>query len=411
MNNSKGFTLIELLVGITILVIISVPLLRAIATSAQTNSRAKTQMKATTAAENLFEEFRTLKMDELEAKVGEYVDSANPNDASVDATGKITYTIKDESEMSADLPDGYYATVELDPNMYPNANGLNISSFESVSVRNSAIYTMEPDYDQHAYEEFKRRSETGLTPKDEAYFKEFLNRYIIIDIDKTGTATDDEGNEIDLCRVKLTIEYRLTNYSSILPTGSNNHIFKSTEAVLFDNATSKKPINGVYMFYYPRYLACTHGSDKEKIIINNTDNMPVYVYLTAMDTGVDAEKAHSYKPTIDITENQNSDPDDKAYIQLRTNLLNKNASTNLRTPYSQKDTNTYSVKAVLNYKGGAGNNLTGEAASKEVRCGDINGKNLYSDDTPDRIYKMKVRVYDESGTEVVEMDGTKLKQY
>ena len=406
-NNNKGFSLIELLVGITILGIVSVPLLRAFATSAQTNAKAKVQMKATTAAENVMEDFRNLTVDDLQAKVDEYIDTDNVNDATVTASGVITYTIRDNAEMRADLPDGYYAEVTLDPNMYPNTNSLNLADFETVSIKDNAIFTMDDEYDKRAYEEFVTRSATCTHPKDFEYFKDNLIRRITIDVNKTGTDTDDEGNDVDLCRVKIKIEYQLQNYSTILEDGKDRYI--TTEAVLFDNATSKKPLQGVYLFYYPRYQAATSG--KDIIIVNNGDNFPIYSYVTAMDTATDAEKKAIYSPRILITENQ-GDVNAKAYTTLRTNLLKTSASTELRTPYSKGDVAAnYGIKADLQYKGSVVNNQSGDTAAKTLSCGDINGKALFAEDTPVRIYKMRILIKDNDGKEVVELDGTKLKQY
>ncbi len=160
-KNNNGFTLLEVLVAMVILTIVCVPLLRSFATSAQTNAKAKLQMKSTTAAENVMEKVKNMSADELKDITTTY--SGSYSDKS------IYFEINDNSEMKADLPTGYYASVELEADgvagdyAYPNANSLNLSDFNPISVRDCAIYTMIDTYDNDAYDEFVNRNSAYKT--------------------------------------------------------------------------------------------------------------------------------------------------------------------------------------------------------------------------------------------------------
>lgn len=58
--NNAGFSLVELLVGVTILSIIVVPIMRSFTTSALTSSRAQSMQNATSVAEKVMEEVKTI---------------------------------------------------------------------------------------------------------------------------------------------------------------------------------------------------------------------------------------------------------------------------------------------------------------------------------------------------------------
>lgn len=433
-SNNSGFSLLEVLIAMIILAIACVPLLRAFGTSAQTNAKAKIQMKATTAAENLMESIKKLDNEGLEQLIVNYSDSANVNDAVVsdetDASGKtigrkIVLTVNDNAEMNGDLPDGYSAVVTMEASgttgdeAYPNANGLNLSDFEPISVRDCAIYTMDSDFDDAAYEVFKQRNEkyamkfaTGvITVHDLDYFKKNLKRDMIITVEKVGTYLDDDGEEQPTIRVKLNIKYTLKEGNVV-----EDKEYEATSAYLFDNTSSHKALNGIYLFYYPRYVAAEQhlGQKYENIVVYNTYNINTNVYITAINGAADYNTKHtSYidDARCNITVNEGApDANGKGYITLRTNLLDVNSVTNLRTPYSKGDSNTYKLGFKCTYNSD-GSSVTDTAdVVKMLTISDIDGKTFSTDDTPIRIYRIRVEIKDPDGNVITEMDGTKLKQ-
>lgn len=438
-KDNMGFTLLEVLVAMAILTIISVPLLRAFATSAFTNRKAKIEMVCTTASENLAEDFRDVPVDDIiddfsAIKVDDFTsDPTNPDDNRymVNADGTYTFEIRNLADMRSNLPEGFYATVDLDPTYYPNANSLNLSQIEPVSLKDSAIYTMADDLDAKAYKIFEERSadakalDSTKEQHDAAWFKDNLTRIITITIDKkgetdvpvketsSGTPSGAPMKTIDLVKVNLTIEYEIENYSKYFSSSDDGYL-KSVNAYLYDNTSSKREFNSVYLFFYPRYAAGEASVGKEprdRIFIENVGEVKTNVYLTELEGAADAVKKANYHThkclNVIVKENPAEiTADTKAALTLRTNL-------NTGVPYSSADTDPAKGKLDMNlvYQNNAGTRKTTstEQAAKIVKAANTDGKTLDSADTPNRIYKMFVRIFDQNGDEFMTFDGTKLE--
>lgn len=472
-KNNAGFTLLEVLVAVIILAIISVPLLRSFATAAQTNQKAKIEATCTNAAENVAEGCRNVKADDIVeryigkefeasdydatsgAYVYEVVDDTSPvygNKAELTDDGVYTITVKNQDSMSSGMPEGYYCEITLDPSVYKNSNEVNLAQIEPVSIKDSAIFTMEEDFDSKAYDMFVQRSKTSGLPikKDKEWFKENLTRNITFDIDYTGTVkadkdgklavADGDGNypegteDVDIVNVVMTVEYILegSDASSVLPLGQQNLVY--TTAYLFDNSTERVPLSSIYLFYYPRYSAgcakpaksSTNNMGRDNIIVNNLENVEANLYITALKGAENENKLQSYCNLkalgLNIFENPASTAD-KGALVLRTNM-------NTGAPYNKQDKALHADKGSLlvslKYMNASKTiNISDEAAGKFLSAANTDGKVLNVDDTPNRIYKMKVKVYDdqppqtvydESGNSIGEMknpvvdfDGTKLE--
>lgn len=463
--NNAGFTLLEVLVAMIILAVVSVPLIRSFATATRTNRRAKIEMQCTNAAENLAEIFRDSKVEDLITRfsastentvtIEEGKDVTDIYDASKTYKNQDIYTfqIKNQDDMNADLPDGYYAEVVLDSSYYPNANGLNLSQIEPVSIKDSAIYTMDPNFDKEAYKIFleknkkanaERPGDYGLinTNDDEAlkYLKDNLTRKITIVIDKRGeadapssvtpavtpgttpAASPAVAEKINLVKVSLIITYQAKGSwadSKFYPADRTAVEVLNTD--LFDNSTSLQELNSVYLFFYPRYKAASNNNDE--IVVENIENIDTKLYLSALTGATDEGMRSIYtagkhqRLTI-IEEPEGSQ--ENAKILLRTNLVKD-------VPYSQYSANDGTLLMNLTYKNFTGSIAkTGTDAQDFVRASNIDGKTLDKEDTPKRIYKMTVSIYDDAAPEVisvspgvtppatskkpvVEFDGTKLE--
>ena len=451
-SNNSGFTLLEVLVAMVILTIVCVPLLRSFATSAQTNAKAKIQMRSTLAAQNVMEQVKNMTVEELDDFVAsnEIAGSTPSGVDSRDHWLKIDNdSLLDSDPMKADLPDGYYTEVKLEADgntiinpstgsgasagyAYPNANSLNLSEFSPISVRDCAIYTMESTYDSDAYTVFKDRNDaytavSAIAPTyTEDDFKVGLTRLIEINTERVagGTYTDAEGNTIDLVKVNLKITYTIPNSLHVVDSGKNQYI--ATDVSLFDNSSSHQPLNGIYLFYYPRYIAA--ASNKDLIKVSNTAGVKTNIYLVALSGAVDATTPEGInyvtngKQKIDITDVA-LDAEGKGALTLRTNLLQTNAVTTLKTPYSSKDTNDYRIGFRLSYKAGGTaypnvdwttdpENYSGNANAAIVglNIGNVDGKSIIKGNTRVRIYRVTVDVYDSNDNRISTMEGTKLRQ-
>ncbi len=441
-KNNSGFTLLEVLVAMIILAIMSVPFARSFATATQTNRKARIEAKCNNAAENIAESFRNVKVEEL---VDKYNTASYPV---VTTSGVYTFEIHDQDLIKSNMPDGYYATVTLDPSYYENANGLNLSQIAPVSIKDSAIYTMEEQFDNKAYAIFEERNKseragenihnykyiTGTAPDfatenltdKYAFLRENLYRTITITIKKRGqveapnqvTPSGESPEMVDLVEVTMKVEYELKDYSGkFFAATSENEKLTFIDTYLFDNSVTKQKYRGAYLFFYPRYAAGSiAGSKRDTINIENYDNIDSYVYLVALSGAADESTKKEIYGTnkglhVNLYEDYNSSMEESA-ITLRTNL-------NTKVPYSSKDTSG-DIKYNLSYF----NKLKSILDSKLITTQNVDGKSLDKDEAPVRIYKMIVRIYDDKapttittpsgGTidvknPVIEFDGTKLE--
>ena len=175
-----------------ILMVVSIPLLHAFVTTAYTNRDASRLMSATDAAENIMEKFEYQDIEELVNlyNVGDNVVTVD-NTSSPYNMEKYSFVIKNSSDLPDDMPDGYYAKVTLDPDLYPNANSLNVADIKSMSAAEAAVYTMSDTYDKGVYDQFVtwntdwyNSNPVAYLQKDENFFKDNLKRHITVSINK-----------------------------------------------------------------------------------------------------------------------------------------------------------------------------------------------------------------------------------
>jgi len=422
--NNKGFSLLEVLIAMVILVIVSIPLIRSFVTSAMTNSKAKVLMRATDCAENMMENLEYMSLAELKARY----EISSQNAVTVDADDKYTFVIRDVADMPVSLPDGYYIKLVADPGAYPNANALNLAEVKSMSIPDTAVYNMPVLYDESIYNIFRQwnyeaNEDQGLfyqeAPTD--YFKKSLTRSIDITIDKKGTGTDEAGKEVDLVAVNVSLHYYFASqglYNNYLPPSQNEYVVAEKE--IYNNVTTKKELENLFVFYQPRYLATVSGN-KDKITIHNEGNVAANVFICAQVGVPDLEYKFQYYheltgPDITIIENPSgavSDAD--GAIRLFTNLSGN-------APYSSIPTESGVVedgKILCNlvYQNPAGTQKeTGMNAVKILDGRDLDGKVLIGSNTKNRIYKVYVTIMSPDGADVdsdddvlLELDGTKLE--
>jgi len=433
--NNSGFSLLEVLIAMVILCLVSIPLLHSFVTTAKTNGRAKILMRATDCAENLMESAEYKSVEEL---VEDYRNSGNTvNDdwgygkwnellanqpiTAADSQGAYVVELTNPADIPVALPDGYKVYMMLDPNLYPNANGLNVADVKSISMKDTAVYEMSEIYDETIYNRFAEWSKTayedkGYPHKKEApYFEENLSRTLEITIDKKGEVLNAEGDTIDLVTVNLDILYYFRSnslYQNILPVERSKYAEETKE--LYNNLSSKEPLDGIFVFYQPRYKANNAGN-RDNIVVNNPDNVPVNVMLAAQLGTADAVSKSQYfnaatGPNVTVVENPSG------------GIAGADAATTLFTNLS--DTAPYSAVALedgtvpdngdilcnLSYQNPAGTQKrTGDDAVACLDVRNLDGKALIGNNVKKRIYKIAVAVLDQQGNLFLELDGTKLE--
>lgn len=419
--NNGGFSLIEVLVAMVILAIVSIPLLHSFVTTARTNAKAKIIMRATDVAENTVEAFKHQDVETLIARYSAGTgNSVTVTDGMQSGTyqeeddGIVNFSIANQADFSLNLPEGYYMEVELNPNLYLNANSVNMAEMNTVSATTSGVYRMLNDFDNMVYETFALRSANapagyGYVQKDEVYFKENLKRELLVTIEKKGTATDANGEEVELVTVKCKLKYTLADTGEkVLP--NTEQVYETDEKELFNNVASKTPLQSVFILYQPRYLANAKYTDGDVVKIDNYQNVETNVYVIAQETNVDVSYRPQYYskstgPQLIITELVSDAPVEEmdAAISLFTNF-------STGAPYIQKESSTdASLLCRLIYK-----NLVNEYKNetdllKILDMRDLDGKYLSKEMQQKRIYKMTVNIYDGKNAQpVVSLDGTKM---
>lgn len=433
--NNSGFSLLEVLIAMVILCLVSIPLLHSFVTTARTNARAKVMMRATDCAENLMESVKYKGVEELVEyyqssgntiyddwgykRFGQLKANKTVDEASSD--GAYVIELTNPLDVPVELPSGYKVYLMLDPNLYPNANGLNVADVKSLSVEDTAVYEMPTIYDESVYKRFDEwnavaHGENSLLYDDVTtdYFKEHLTRTMEVTIEKKGQEADEAGNMVDLVTVNLNIRYDFRTkglYQNCLP--AKNKEYEEETKELYNNLTTKVPLNGIYLFYQPRYKANAAGN-KDNIIINNPDNVPVNVMLSAQLGAADASLKTQYfnavtGPNVTVIENPSG------------GITGADAATTLFTNLSE--TAPYSAVAVedgsvpngevlckIAYQNPAGTQkVIGANATEALDVRNLDGKALIGSNVKKRIYKIAVAVLDPQGNLLLELDGTKLE--
>ena len=414
--NDKGFSLVELLVAMVILMVVSIPLLHAFVTTAYTNRDAAKLMSATDAAENIMEQFESQDIEELINlyNVGDNVVTID-NTSSPYNMEKYKFVIKNASNLPDDMPDGYYAVVTLDPDLYPNANSLNVADIKSMSADEAAVYTMSDTYDKGVYDQYVtwntdwyNSNPAAYLQKDETFFKDNLKRNITVSINKIKTETNEFGEDVDICTVNLKVEYELTNYSGILSADKSKYV--SSEVELFNNIATMKPLTNIYLLYMPRYNAAINHKGYDKITVQNPGNVEANLFIVAQNSKTDAHLRTQYESSVNglvlnvVEDVKSGTPSTtKSNLTLFTNLVDG-------APYSSNDTTDYHLLCNLKYSSLSGAiNYSGDVAKKIMGSRALDGKALVAEDTNIRIYKMITTVYNGDGNEVCVLDGTRLK--
>lgn len=412
-SNNAGLSLVELLVAITILAIIIVPLLHTFVSSANTNGKAQTIMRATVTAENIMEEFKDKSMESLSTKYG----------VSANAAGVYTFDF-DPTQLSEYGTDLYTAQVILDPNdsdphdSYVSYNQVSVTDVDAITADNSAVYAIYPTYDNTIYDNFAARSTAahGTDPsyllKDASYFEQHLDRNITVNIIKGSMSTDSEGKPVQLVRITLVITYTYNENATVKALFSSD-INYSESKELFDNSSSKKPLTGIYLMYPPRYKACTQAINPKTDIIQIKNLGNVETNLSIIREKIEGTSGDSaylnqyliHGASITVFEENvwagvNYTSDTKASIKLRTNLMETHLGTGVST-----------LKCTLEYRNNSRskytvNNLAAEILSVRTADGKaMDGKAIHK-----RIYKMKISIYKNGDITkpIATLDGTKI---
>jgi len=414
--NNKGISLTELIVAIAILAIIIVPLLHSFVSAARLNGVARNTLEATSVAENIMEEFNDTTVDKMVTKYAGVVDSS---------TGIVTFENIPHSLLDTNILDSAIINVTLNPLSYTNENKENVVNLQTITSSDCAIYSMLPTYDDSVAAIFANYSASASTAnptvytyKDATFFKENLDRTIVINVLNMGTGTNALGESIPLARVELYILYEWKGTSLYVLDANRKYQTETKE--LFSNTVSKIPMQAIYLMYTPRYAANVDGKvHKDNVQINNYQSVNTQVYVIRQDTGMESTNSNlskyiTNKGTVITVSENNTDTSysasTRAAITLRTNLH----AVLLNSASVASPTEIQCGLVYRNQTGTKSNALVSDVRQiLQVHAAD--GRTLDNSANSNRIYKMNISIYksledyDNGKPSIASLDGTKIQ--
>lgn len=366
-TDNSGFTLVELLIAIVILAIIVVPLLHTFVSAARTNMKARTNLRVTTAAQDIMEGLKADTIEELSYQfnypaadfhlINRSMVHGNIAEVlrNVDITGNVTYDpVKRYGESGA------LTKADVTASTYSENNGVDHEFIGSDGDTGIYYFTMEDVTLQSAtFDALIRldatRYRSGGTAtdlhndaevvdimdmsniydafyvEDEADVSKVLQYMNIMQSEYTITAADlqrtitidvkQSGVSPDVVTVaEVTYHYKATHagYSDYEYTSPNKQ-------TIFDNSSSKRELQDIYLFYFPIY-----DSPKDEIILNNDDKVPLTLHITKQEPASTLNLlANEMGYQCDLLINEAGSTVVSAVTILRTNL-----DTNLYQIYS-----------------------------------------------------------------------------
>lgn len=394
-GENAGYTLVELLIAVTILAIVAVPLMHAFVSSARTNAKARKLSQATTAAWNVMEEIKAAPLEDiLEASVQETeLPEGREGPCFISYRydyGKVTV---DRRELTAEVLLSASAYTRTGEGVWDDIRFLSDEVTDYNQTALPHIYDMNPVCDaSYLPETGEARRMAALFAGDEAIVQREMSREIILDISKEEEKT-------------------LVEVSSSYTWNGTTKRVSAQKQCIYSSKSEETQLRNIYVFFEPLPYP---GTDAERIIIKNWDEIPVNVYLIRQGEMPDA--ATGYRVDVDVLESgrevhsYEQDGALKVYTHLRTNLI--------ENPGTSDGTGSY-PHMELRY-GTQEGNYAGELTSVvdgafiNYTAQDLTElKGLAAEAAENRIYNVTVtiREKDENGNEkeLVSVSGTKEK--
>ena len=342
LNKNAGFSLLELLIAVTILAIITIPMLHMFVTSARINGKSRITLRATVLAQDIVEGLKAYHIEEIQEQFNDVEDFEMLN-ASVIA-GDCTYSEdvdrektengEDPADPSKAKPGKYYFVLrnaklensKFDVLISVDATGyvegatptkhdsyLNTSDVAKVaSTEKNSGYTQKKQWIDSMHEEIlekiKDSNNLGIPESAQDFNIVGLSykRTIHIKLYDDGTIIDDEGNTITKTNAMI---YYVYDFSY----GGKSYTFYYP-SVGDPNPCGNFEGNNFYLFYYPLY-----GAETDKIVFECKQSKALNLYIakqvdeTMSDTELNAAE-NSYKAVVNIEDLS------KDHFTIRTNL-------------------------------------------------------------------------------------------
>lgn len=439
LNKNAGFSLLELLIAVTILAIITIPMLHMFVTSARINGKSRITLRATVLAQDIVEGLKAYHIDEIQDQFNGVEDFEMLNTSVI--AGDCTY----KEDVDREKPGKYYFVLKnaklensrFDVLISVDATGyvegttptkhnsfLNTSDVAKVASMNKST--------DASYEQSRLQDEAALEkavlalsiPGDDITYKTAgltCDRTITVCFLDGGTVTGEDGSILNKTNAFVTYNYKFTyggkNYTYIPPAME----------VIDGEGNSGLPCgsftgNNFYFFYYPLYDA-----KKDELIfdvtgVNRTEENPLKLYIAKQtDSSLTDAKLNqaetSYKPVVNVR-NTTGSKTFRIYTNLARNLVNESFLESIgKTPSDPKRPESIrELKDLVSFQ------HNGVVAAKTLDIYDLSGirdenygKKGTDDPVTEFIYDIVVEVYEEGAADAgfpsdmrkVTFDGTK----
>ena len=326
LNKNAGFSLLELLIAVTILAIITIPMLHMFVTSARINGKSRITLRATVLAQDIVEGLKAYHIDEIQDQFNGVEDFEMLNTSVI--AGDCTY----KEDVSKAKPGKYYfvlknaklensrfdVLISVDATGYvegasPTRFPLNVKDVAKVtSTEKNSGYTQKKQWIDSMHEEILKEiqdpNNLGIpkTAQDFNIVGLSYKRTINIKLYDDGTFTDDEGNTITKTNATIYYMYEFSyggkSYTYSYPSAGDPNPCGNFEG------------NNFYLFYYPLY-----GTESDKIVFECKQSKALNLYIAkqvdeAMSDSELNKAENAYKAVVNI-----EDPS-KDHFTIRTNL-------------------------------------------------------------------------------------------
>ncbi len=446
LNKNAGFSLLELLIAVTILAIITIPMLHMFVTSARINGKSRITLRATVLAQDIVEGLKAYHIDEIQDQFNKVEDFELLNASIIAGDCEFREDTSRETDDKGNPKPGIYYFILKNAKLENSKFDVLISVDATGYVKGTASTKHDSYLNTHevakvagmnkstdaSFEQSQLQDEAALEkavlalsiPGDDITYKTAgltCDRTITVCFLDGGTVTGEDGSLLNKTNAFVTYNYKFTY-------GGNNYTYIPPAMEVTDGeGNSGLPCgsftgNNFYFFYYPLYDAKKDELIFDATGVNRTEENPLKLYIAKQTdssmTDVKLNQAEtSYKPVINVCNTTGSNTF-RIYTNLGRNLVNESFLESIgKTPSDPKRPESIrELKDLVSFQ------HNGAVAAKTLDIYDLSGirdenygRKGTDDPVTEFIYDIVVEVYEEGAADAgfpsdmrkVTFDGTK----
>lgn len=446
LNKNAGFSLLELLIAVTILAIITIPMLHMFVTSARINGKSRITLRATVLAQDIVEGLKAYHIDEIQDQFNKVEDFELLNASIIAGDCEFREDTSRETDDKGNPKPGIYyfilknaklenskfdVLISVDATGYVEGTAstkhdsyLNIREVAKVAGMNKST---DASFEQSQLQDEAALEKAVLAlsiPGDDITYKTAgltCDRTITVRFLDGGTVTGEDGSLLNKTNAFVTYNYKFIY-------GGKDYIYIPPAMEVTDGkGNSGLPCgsftgNNFYFFYYPLYDAKKDELIFDATGVNRTEENPLKLYIAKQTdssmTDVKLNQAEtSYKPVVNVR-NTTGSKTFRIYTNLGRNLVNESFLESIgKTPSDPKRPESIrELKDLVSFQ------HNGAVAAKTLDIYDLSGirdenygKKGTDDPVTEFIYDIVVEVYEEGAADAgfpsdmrkVTFDGTK----